>query len=281
MTPDEIDFLGALVRQRSGIVIGRDKAYLLENRLSPVAAQRKLKDVSALVGRLRTARDEPLEREVVEAMTTNETLFFRDGRPFDLLREKILPQLVSRSGGDRSLRIWSAACSTGQEPYSIAILLAEEAARLAGWRFSIVATDIARSVLTKARAGIYTQFEVQRGMPIRLLVKYFQQTGTHWELGQAVRGMVEFREHNIVTDPPPQASFDVIFCRNLLIYFDEDLKRRVLDKLAGALAPNGVLFLGGAESVLGISDRLEPVPDWRGAYRTLAPAAGRVAAGGR
>ena len=233
MTPDEIDFLGALVRQRSGIVIGRDKAYLIENRLAPLAAQCKLADVSALVGRLRSARDEPLEREMVEAMTTNETLFFRDGRPFDLLREKILPQLTSRHvSGDRALRIWSAACSTGQEPYSIAILLAEEGVRLTGWRFSIVATDIARTVLTKARAGIYTQFEVQRGMPIRLLVKYFQQTGTYWELGQAVRDMVEFREHNIVTDPPPQSSCDLIFCRNLLIYFDEGLKRQVLDKLA-------------------------------------------------
>jgi len=267
MTPTDLDFLSSLIRQRSGIVITRDKEYLLENRLAPLVTRHKMAGIPALVTALKQASNDPLVREVVEAMTTNETLFFRDTRPFDTLRTQFLPALMAARASQRTLRVWSAACSTGQEPYSIAMLLKEEAARMAGWRTSIVATDIARAVLAKARAGIYSQFEVQRGLPIRLLVKYFKQIGTQWELAEEVRGMVEFREHNITRDSAPGSGFDIVFCRNLLIYFDQDLKRQVLGQIADAMAPDGVLFLGGAESVLGVTDRLEPVPDQRGAYR--------------
>ncbi|MBK8174173.1 MAG: protein-glutamate O-methyltransferase CheR [Rhodospirillales bacterium] len=283
MTPADLEFLSTLIRQRAGIVIGTDKAYLLENRLSPIVAQRKLANISALVAILRAGSDQGLIREVVEAMTTNETLFFRDTRPFELLRTDILPALMATRGGNRTLRIWSAACSTGQEPYSIAMLLKEEGAKLADWRISITATDLARPVLTKARAGVYSQFEVQRGLAIRLLVKYFKQMGTHWEIDPALRAMIEFREHNIIQDAPPQKTFDIIFCRNLLIYFDQALKRKVLDKLAEAMAPDAVLFLGGAESVIGVSDVLEPVPSQRGVYRRKTAAADpvRQAAGAR
>ena len=212
MTPVDLEFLGALVRQRSGIVVGRDKDYLLHNRLSPIAARRGMAGLTGLVAALRRRENEALVREVVEAMTTNETLFFRDARPFEVLRSEVLPALLAARPG-RTLRIWSAACSTGQEPYSIAMLLKEEAARLAGWRVSILATDIARPVLAKARAGVYSQFEVQRGLPIRLLVKYFRQVGTQWELDLALRAMVEFREHNLIQDPAPGCGFDIVFCR--------------------------------------------------------------------
>lgn len=282
MTPAELEFLSDLVRRRSGIVITRDKEYLLENRLSPIAAQRKLAGLAGLVAALRRP-DEALAREVVEAMTTNETLFFRDGRPFETLRTQVLPMLLKERAASRGLRIWSAACSTGQEPYSIAMLLREEAARLAGWRISIVATDITRSVLTKARAGVYSQFEVQRGLPITLLVKYFKQVGTQWELDPAVRAMVDFREHNIVQEAAPGAGFDIVFCRNLLIYFDQDQKRRVLNNLSASMADDAVLFLGGTESVLGVTDSLEPVPEKRGLYRRASGpvSAPRMAAGGR
>ena len=283
MTPSDLEFLCGLVRQRSGIVITRDKEYLLENRLTPIAQQHKLTGLSGLVAALRRS-NEALAREVVEAMTTNETLFFRDTRPFEMLRAEVLPALLKARQASRSLRIWSAACSTGQEPYSIAMLMKEESARMAGWRVSILATDITRTVLAKARAGIYSQFEVQRGLPITHLVKYFRQTGTQWELDPALRAMVDFREHNIIADATPGRGFDVIFCRNLLIYFDQDQKRRVLDNLAAAMADDAVLFLGGTESVLGITDTLEPVPDKRGLYRRAARAAAptqRLAAGGR
>ncbi len=283
MTPSDLEFLCGLVRQRSGIVITRDKEYLLENRLTPIAQQHKLNGLSGLVAALRRP-NEALAREVVEAMTTNETLFFRDTRPFEMLRAEVLPALLKARQASRSLRIWSAACSTGQEPYSIAMLMKEESARMAGWRVSILATDITRTVLAKARVGIYSQFEVQRGLPITHLVKYFRQTGTQWELDPALRAMVDFREHNIIADATPGRGFDVIFCRNLLIYFDQDQKRRVLDNLAAAMADDAVLFLGGTESVLGITDTLEPVPDKRGLYRRASRAAAptqRLAAGGR
>lgn len=282
MTPTDLEFLSALIRQRSGIVITRDKEYLLENRLAPIVSQHKLGGIPALVTALRQPSNEPLVREVVEAMTTNETLFFRDTRPFDVLRTQFLPSLMTARASAKTLRIWSAACSTGQEPYSIAMLLKEEAPKFAGWRTSIVATDIARNVLSKAKAGVYSQFEVQRGLPIRLLVKYFKQIGTQWEIAGEVRSMVEFREHNITRDAAPGSGFDIVFCRNLLIYFDQDLKRQVLSHIADAMAPDGVLFLGGAESVLGVTDRLEPVPEQRGAYRrTDVASAGRRVAGAR
>lgn len=277
----DFEFLSALVRDRSGIVIGKDKTYLLENRLGPIANRHKCAGIVELVARLRGNTNGALANEVVEAMTTNETLFFRDSRPFDALRNDLLPAILSNRAGARAIRIWSAACSTGQEPYSIAMVLKEQAMKLAGWHTSIYATDIASSVLAKARVGVYSQFEVQRGLPIQMLVKYFRQVGTHWEIDSALRVMVDFRENNIVTDHPPARQFDIIFCRNLLIYFDADLKRKVLSKLADVLAPDGALFLGGAESVLGLTDRLEPLPNMRGAYRHVkgAAASARRAAG--
>lgn len=267
MSPQDFAFLAALIRERSGLVITAEKSYLVDNRLKPLAAERGFSNLSALVAALRGGREEQLKRDVVELMTTNETLFFRDTKPFDLLRDSVLPRMTQARAKGRPLRIWSAACSTGQEAYSVAITIKENAGRLRDWPVEIIGTDISPAVLTKARAGIYSQFEVQRGMPIKLLIKYFKQMESQWEINAEIREMVKFREHNILQDVSPLGCFDVVFCRNLLIYFDGQTKQQVLERIGRLLAADGVLFLGGTETVIGITSRFEPVPGSRGMYQ--------------
>ena len=217
---------------------------------------------------------EPLTSEVVEAMTTNETFFFRDKIPFDHLKEAVLPALAQARAARRSLRIWCAASSTGQEPYSIAMLLKEMTALFAGWRIEIIATDLSQAVLEKAKAGLFSQFEVQRGLPIQLLVKYFVQKGELWQLNADIRGMVQHRQLNLLQDVSHLGTFDVIFCRNVLIYFDQQTKAGVFGKVARMLEPDGVLALGAAESVVGITNLFRPYPDRRGLYQpNTAPVA--------
>lgn len=269
MQAADFQFLSVLIKERSGIALSSDKTYLLENRLGPLAAQRRLNDISGLVARMKSVRDEQLIRDVVEAMTTNESLFFRDGKPFELLRTVILPRIVAARPKERPLRIWSAACSSGQEAYSIAITLLEEEALLAGRPVEIVATDIATSMLIKAKAGVYSQFEVQRGLPIRLLLKYFTQKGTNWEIAPKVRSMVSFRQHNMLGECAGLGRFDIVFCRNVLIYFDEPTKKGVIERIAQVLAPDGVLLLGAVETIIGLSTRLEIVPGAAGIYRPV------------
>jgi chemotaxis protein methyltransferase CheR len=270
MSPDDLNLIAAMLRERSGLVITVDKAYLVESRLLPVARKRELAGIPQLVAALRRGGDADLVREIVEAMTTNESFFFRDGKPFEQFREFVLPRLLQARAATRTIRIWSAACSSGQEPYTLAMILAEEKARLAGWRVEIVATDLSTEILQKAVAGLYTQFEVQRGLPIQLLVKYFKQQGDRWQIDAALRAAVQYRTFNLLDDPAPLGRFDVIFCRNVLIYFDQSTKTKVLDRLARQLPADGYLYLGGAETVLGICDRLLPVAENRGIY---APAA--------
>lgn len=269
MQAADFQFLSALIKERSGIALSSDKTYLLENRLGPLAAQRRLNDIAGLVAQMKSARDEQLIRDVVEAMTTNESLFFRDGKPFELLRTVILPRIVGARPKERPLRIWSAACSSGQEAYSIAITLLEEEALLAGRPVEIVATDIATSMLIKAKAGVYSQFEVQRGLPIRLLLKYFTQKGTNWEIAPKLRSMVSFRQHNMLGECAGLGRFDIVFCRNVLIYFDEPTKKGVIERIAQVLAPDGVLLLGAVETIIGLSTRLEIVPGAAGIYRPV------------
>jgi chemotaxis protein methyltransferase CheR len=266
MSPDDLNLIAGLLRERSGLVITADKAYLVESRLLPVARKRELAGIPQLVAALRRGGDADLVRDVVEAMTTNESFFFRDGKPFEQFRDFVLPRLLQARAATRSIRIWSAACSSGQEPYTLAMILAEEKARLAGWRVELVATDLSTEILQKAEAGLYTQFEVQRGLPIQLLVKYFKQQGDKWQVDPALRAMVQFRSFNLLDDPAPFGRFDVVFCRNVLIYFDQPTKAKVLDRLARMLPSDGYLYLGGAETVLGICDRLQPLTDNRGIY---------------
>lgn len=266
MKVEDFEFLSTLLRQRSGLVLTVDKAYLLESRLMPVARKYGHKDLDELVPVLRGVNNQDLLRDITEAMTTNESLFFRDMKPFDQLQNLIIPGLVKNRAAKREIRIWCAACSSGQEPYSIAMLLKEAASTLTGWKTEIVATDISVEMLDKAQAGIYTQFEVQRGLPVKLLVKYFEQNGDKWTIDPSIRSMVSFREFNLLDDPSALGAFDIVFCRNVLIYFDQDLKREVLEKVSKQLPNDGVLYLGGAETVLGVTDRFKPVSGQRGMY---------------
>ncbi len=274
MTPSDYEFLRKLLKERSGLDLSSDKQYLVESRLIPLARRAGLPGIADLVAKLKSVAD-ALTSEVVEAMTTNETFFFRDRIPFDHLRETILPALLQARANRRSLRIWCAASSTGQEPYSVAMCVKEFAA-LAGWRVEIVATDLSQEVLEKSRAGIYSQFEVQRGLPIQLLVKYFIQTGELWQLNADIRAMVQHRQLNLLQDFSQLGTFDVIFCRNVLIYFDQDTKAGVFDRLSRMLEPDGVLLLGAAESVVGISDAFRPYPERRGLYRPNADRTARA-----
>jgi chemotaxis protein methyltransferase CheR len=264
MSNDGFADIAALVRRRAGIVLTEDKAYLLETRLGPVLTRFSLPSQGELGRRLRAKPEEALERAVVEALTTHESSFFRDQKPFDHLAA-LLPKLAGLRPPAAPLRIWSAACSSGQEPYSIAMIVAE-ALGGRGRRTEILATDISGEVLARAREGLFSQFEVQRGLPIRALVKYFKQEETRWRISAELRGMIRFEERNLLTDIGALGRFDAIFCRNVLIYFDAPTKPRVLEAMARQLNPDGVLYLGGAETVLGLTDRLRPIAGERGAY---------------
>jgi chemotaxis protein methyltransferase CheR len=266
--------IATMLKARSGLMLGPEKLYLLETRLATMMRREGARDLTALAEKLRPGN--ALEREVVEAMTTNESLFFRDTKPFDALRLRILPRLHAARPAGTKLRIWSAAASTGQEAYSIAMVTAEMGAALGGRRIEIVATDIAREPLQRARDGIYSQFEIQRGLPMQLLVKYFAKLDGQWQIKPALRAAVEFREWNLLADLRALGQFDVVFCRNVLIYFDAPTKTRVLKALARQVAADGVLFLGGAESVLGLSNAFHTTPGEAAAY-TPATTLARVA----
>jgi len=276
VTPLDYEFLRKFLKERSGLDLSSDKQYLVESRLIPLARRVGLPGIAELVMRLKGLAD-PLASEVVAAMTTNETFFFRDKIPFDHLKETIFPALVQARASRRGLRIWCAASSSGQEPYSIAMIVKEFAA-LSGWRVEIVATDLSQAVLEKSKAAIFSQFEVQRGLPIQMLVKYFTQTGELWQLNADIRAMVQHRQLNLLQDFSHLGTFDVIFCRNVLIYFDQDTKIGIFDRLARVLEPDGVLALGASESVVGISDAFRPYPDKRGLYRPSAVRTVRAAA---
>ena len=267
MKPEDFDLFSTLVKQRSGLVLSKDKSYLLESRLTPVARKYSLKTLEDLAHSVRTKREEQMLRDITEAMTTNESFFFRDTKPFDQFRKVLLPELLRTRESKRHIRIWSSAASSGQEAYSLAMICLEEEARLHGWKIDIIGTDLSSEMVERAKSGIYSQFEVQRGLPITLLMKYFSQIGTDkWQIKENVRNMVQYREGNLLTDFGPIGVCDVIYCRNVLIYFDQPTKTRVLEAISHVLAPDGILFLGGAETVLGISDRFKPLDNERGMY---------------
>jgi chemotaxis protein methyltransferase CheR len=265
VTPSDYEYLRKLLKERSGLDLSADKQYLVESRLVPLARKASLPGIPELVQKMKSGAD-AMTTEVVEAMTTNETFFFRDKIPFDHLKEAVLPALVQARAARRALRIWCAASSTGQEPYSIAMCLKEAGSMLAGWRTEIVATDLSLGVLEKSKAGIFSQFEVQRGLPIQLLVKYFTQNGELWQLNAEIRGMVQHRQLNLLQDFSHLGVFDIIFCRNVLIYFDHATKVNIFERIARMLEPDGVLALGAAESVVGITNAFKPYPERRGLY---------------
>ena len=217
---------------------------------------------------VRLKRKEELINEITEAMTTNESFFFRDNRPFDLFKGTVMPQLLQARASRRRIRIWCAAASTGQEPYSLAIILKEMGVKLAGWNIEIIGTDISQQVLDKAKVGLFSQFEVQRGLPIQLLIKYFNQVGDLWQISDDIKKMVTYKNFNLLDPFTLLGSFDVIFCRNVLIYFDQPTKTQVLEKMRKLIPDDGTLFLGAAETVLGITDKFRPVQGQRGLYST-------------
>ena len=266
MTPLDYDFLRRLLKERSGLVLSGDKEYLVESRLLPVARKLGLSSLTELVSKLRAPGSERIVIDVVEAMTTNESFFYRDKIPFDHFREGILPSLIKARASQRRLRIWCAAASTGQEPYSLAMILRDMAVQFAGWRIDILATDLSIEVLEKAKAGVYSQFEVQRGLPIQMLVKYFVQNGETWQISADIRSMVQYRPLNLLHDFNSLGPFDVIFCRNVLIYFDQQTKVNVLERCAKILEPDGFLLLGAAETVVGLTEAFKPSTERRGLY---------------
>lgn len=266
MSPEDFDYIRKLVKEKSGLVLTEKKAYLLESRLMPVARKRGMKGLGDLCVEMRAKKDDDVIREVTEAMTTNESFFFRDIKPFDLFRDSILPQLIESRSARKSFRIWCAAASSGQEPYTLAMILKDASAKLAGWKYEIIGTDISTEILRKAESGRYTQFEVQRGLPVQLLVKYFKQDGDKWLIDSSLKEMIKFKEFNLLDNLTPLGKFDVVYCRNVLIYFDQETKTKVLDRISELLPEDGLLILGGAETVVGISDKFKPVPGQRGIY---------------
>jgi len=267
VTPDDFKHMSGLLRARSGLVLNEDKAYLLESRLTPLTRKFGMKSLDELIAEVRGKKDSALITEIVEAMTTNESLFFRDTKPFEQLKNLVLPRLLKSRAATKKIRIWSAASSSGQEPYSIAMILKEADAQLSGWNIEIVATDLSLEILQKAKSGIFSQFEVQRGLPIALLVKYFEQDGDKWRISDELRSMVKFRPFNLLDNPAPLGTFDIVYCRNVLIYFDQETKAQVLDSISNIMPDDGVLYLGGAETVLGLTDKFQPVAGQRGLYQ--------------
>ena len=266
MTPSDYEYLRKLLKDHSGLDLSADKQYLIESRLLPLSRKCGVPGIGDLVQKMKGGSS-LIIAQVVEAMTTNETFFFRDKVPFEHFRDTIMPEMLRARANRKSIRIWCAAGSTGQEPYSLALSLKEMGAVLAGWRVEIIATDLSNEVLEKSKSGVYSQFEVQRGLPIQLLVKYFRQNGELWQISPELRAMVQHRQLNLLHDFSQLGAFDVIFCRNVLIYFDQDTKVNIFGRLAKTMEADGFLVLGAAETVVGLTDVFKPFPDKRGLYR--------------
>ncbi len=274
----EILYVAAEAYKRSGLVLSADKGYLLESRLAPLARAEGFATIGALISAARREGTDRLLWAMTEALATHETFFFRDNTPFDLFKQDILPVLSRARGSSGVIRIWCAACSSGQEPYSLAMILEEERARLGGLRVEIVATDMAPRVLEKAKAGIYSQFEVQRGLAIQRLVTHFDQNGDQWRIKPNIRQMVNFQKQNLLESFGGLGTFDVIFCRNVLIYFDAESKKKILTRLSQQTAGDGYLVMGAAETVVGLSTDYAPVEGRRGLYARAGSALTKTAA---
>ncbi len=259
--------LANFLKVSSGLILSLDKTYLIQSRLQSVADFHGCASIDDLVRKLMSASSLQLKQDIIEAMTTNETSFFRDVRPFDTLRQVVLPQLIKLRATNKTIRILCVAASTGQEPYSIAMILAEMAAQLQGWRTDILGIDIDRQVLKRAEEAVYTQFETQRGLPIQMLMKYFDRNADgRYAVKPVIRKYARFQRVNILEPMTALGQFDVIFCRNVLIYFDKPTKQDVLRRLSQQIASDGYLFLGGAETVIDITDRFAASPEHRGLY---------------
>jgi chemotaxis protein methyltransferase CheR len=253
------DYLRKLIYESSAIVLEADKRYLLEARLRPVLQREQMTSFDELVTRLSRFDGGPLRQRVVEAMTTHETSFFRDVHPFDVFRRNIIPALLLERARLKRLSIWCGAASTGQEPYSIALIIKECGLPLAGWTTQLIATDLSMDILAKARAAVFSQLDVNRGLPAPMLIKYFEKIGLEWRLKEDIRRMVDFRHLNLIETWPPLPELDVAFLRNVLIYFDVPTKKAIFAKLSKSIRPGGYLFLGGVETTLNLSEDFKQV----------------------
>lgn len=254
MLPDaDFVFIAREVKTRSGLVLDAEQAYLIETRLSPIARREGLASVAELATAARLRRDERLIWQITDALLTSETTFFRDRAPFHHLRDQIIPEMLRARGGEK-IRIWCAASSTGQEPFSIAMMIDEMRAEGRGGDIEIVATDVSERVLEKARAGLYSQFEVQRGLPIAMLLRHFEKAGEFWRIADRIRAMIRFQRFNLLDDPKPLGRFDIVLCRNVLSYFDPPTKQGVLERIAAQMNDGGVLLVGAGESAGTVTD---------------------------
>ena len=259
VSTEDFTFVADFLRQRAAISIGPGKEYLVESRLGPLARDIGFVDVNALIGELRRPVPNPTVRDrVVEAMTTNETSFFRDGHPFEAMRTDLVPEVLKRNAGVRRLSVWSAASSTGQELYTIAMLLDANFPELASWTVNLYGTDLSTDVLTRARAGRFSPLEVNRGLPAPMLVRYFDRRGSEYEIDAKLRNWCRFEQMNLADSWPAMPLFDIVFCRNVLIYFDVPVRQRILQKIQRSLAPGGCLILGGSETTIGVVDGYTP-----------------------
>lgn len=264
------DYVRHFVKNEAGIVIDPGKEYLVESRLTPIVRSEGLASIDALVQTLRSSRQTELHRKVVDAMTTNETTFFRDVEPFELLRKELLPSLIQARKLSKRLTIWYAASSTGQEPYSVSILIREHFPELADWKIEQIGTDICRKALERAKAGRYSQLEMNRGMPAQLLPRYFEKQGLEWQIKDTIRSMVDFREMNLNAPWPRLPPFDIVFIRNVMIYFDVPAKQSILSRIYDLLRPDGYMFLGAAETTLNLDERFSRLPANRaGCYKPV------------
>jgi chemotaxis protein methyltransferase CheR len=269
LSASDFAFVSGLVRREASIVLGPGKEYLVEARLLPVARQAGAASVRDFLAGVQQRTDPAAVRDIVDALTTNETSWFRDREPFTALTESVLPELIQARAASKRLRVWSAACSSGQEPYSLAITLQQ--ALPAGWTYEIMGSDISTEMITRAEAGAFSQVEVNRGLPANMLVHYFERAGAHWRISPTLRRNVTFQRLNLAAPLPAMAPFDLIFLRNILIYFDVETKRSVLRNVGKLLRPDGWLFLGAAETTIGIDDNYERVAAGRtSAYRLRA-----------
>lgn len=266
-----VEFLIDFVRKNSGIVISKEKTYLIESRLTPLVKKYGFDDIDNLLDQLQKGTGKVPTTAIIDAMTTNESFFFRDNKPFEIFRNEVLPSLISANNKSRRIRIWSAAASTGQEPYSLAMIVREMARELAGFRVEIVGTDICSEAIERAKAGRFSQFEVQRGLKANLLVKYFEKSGDAWQVKPDLKTLIQFKEHNLNANNKALGQFDVVFLRNVLIYFDVALKRKILEDIAGMIQPDGYVCLGGTETILGVTDKLIPCRHVRGLYQRSEP----------
>jgi chemotaxis protein methyltransferase CheR len=269
MNTQEFDAICRLLREQSGISLEAGKEYLVETRLAPVLHELNLKSIGALISQLRSRDGVELSRKIVEALVTNETSFFRDSIPFEELRQAVIPDLMKRRRAERRLNIWCAATSTGQEPYSLALLFREHFPELASWTVSLLASDISRQLLERARLALYNQVEANRGLTETLRAKYFEQQGTDWQLQRSVRRLVHFQEINLAGAWPVLPPMDLILVRNVMIYFDVETKKSILSKLTRHLVPDGYLLLGGSETTFNLSDEFRRVETLKSGFYQL------------